>query len=59
MLKARFDWIVDDVPSYRRRIISIAQHTLEVALLPESLTAASSMHSARSLLCHLREALQI
>jgi hypothetical protein len=32
--KARFDWIVEDVPRERSRVISIAQDAVEIAFLP-------------------------
>jgi hypothetical protein len=57
--KARFDWVVDDVSRDGSWIVAIAQHAFEISFLPEPLTVASPMDSARALLSHLREALQI
>ena len=57
--QTRTNRIVRDVLRDGSDVISIAQDALEIALLPQALTAAPSMDSTRSLLGHLREAPQI
>jgi len=57
--KSCVDWVLNDVSRDSSGIVAIAQDALEVAFLPQTHTAASSMHSARSLFGHLYEALQI